>query len=119
MITFNEIISFIDKAMEEKLDVCSYQSLNKTIVVDNKKESHISFTLDDKVLYIITLGYYGLENAYRLEDINDFQKSIFINRFELVKLYAATQIENTFKKFFDITSESITSMDELDDKEEN
>lgn len=123
MIVFNDVINFIDKAMEQNLIVtCSTNnywddSSEYIINVKNKEDKGIIFYLKKDSLYICNKDFWDHNCTYHIDNIDDFQKSIFMNRYELTKIYASRQIEEFFNKYFIPIEDKIVDMNQLDDAE--
>ena len=111
-ITMNDVISFINTAMQKELIMEGYVDIPQITVLEN--EAAILFRLQKKGLYIINRRY----NSVCIEDLSEKEVAEFKLMITKVKEYSQNKLRNYFWNFFDDKDEKSFTIDDLDNEDD-
>ena len=122
MITMNNVIAFIQEAMNKKLEI---QLMTNYISIISNREDHFDIIFeiiplkDNKEKLIFYIDSYAHKNAYKIvventEDILEWK--LFFER--SIKTYYHKCIENKFNNFFKGDCNKSVDINDLDDEDD-
>ena len=112
MVTMNDVIAFVEKAMENNLDIKVMSNVDLKIYKSDGE--HIIFWLLGHDLAIDKPRC----NEYRIENISELDLSAYNYLLARVKEYSINKTLEYFDTFFKEENSKLTDINDLDDKED-
>lgn len=115
MITFNEVIAFIKKAIDKKYDINSYSYSDNDSSFCFSNDFYITFFFSRKQIVLICNSYWTKYIVY------DFTERDILNIKSLmlsVKEMNEKKLENKFYNFFNEDDNKPVDINDLDDEED-
>ena len=115
MVTMNDIVAFVEKAMEHNLNMYVSGSYIKIFGRDDKNLEIWCFSEDTNRSIIIEQA--GL-NSYAINNLSDLEYSTYEYLCARVKEYSRNKTLEYFNNFFKEEESKLKDINDLDDKED-
>lgn len=112
-ISMNDVIAFIEKAMENNLDINMMSNVDLTIYESESK--YITFWLSSENILAITKPRC---NEYRIENISELDLSTYKYLCAKVKEYSKNKILKYFNTFFEEIDSKPRTINDLDNEDD-